>query len=291
MPRLLLGGSLFLAVLCLAPARAQAPQTPAVEKPSENQTERLAALGKLWGAVKFFHPFLAYRDIDWDGALVTAIPRVKAARTPADYRMAIDGMLEVLGDPATRVEMMSAEPPPARAAPAPPADSTYFHVVDGYVVVDAASLTQAMARGAASPGQVQLQAEIGKATGVVLDCRFANAQPNDGQSFFLNTFLTGLLPMIVEGSASLGTARYRLHNGYPPQQGNSSGATIVIRVDDAECDCRTGEGEEAPGVPRRRRHARDLGDLERSSGGWRGDRAHREGGDQRGRANDADPHA
>ena len=77
MPRLLLGGSLFLAVLCLAPARAQAPQTPAVEKPSENQTERLAALGKLWGAVKFFHPFLAYRDIDWDGALVKAIPRVK----------------------------------------------------------------------------------------------------------------------------------------------------------------------------------------------------------------------
>ena len=223
MPRLLLGGSLFLAVLCLAPARAQAPQTPAVEKPSENQTERLAALGKLWGAVKFFHPFLAYRDIDWDGALVKAIPRVKAARTPADYRMAIAGMLEVLGDPATRVEMMSAEPPPARAAPAPPADSTYFHVVDGYVVVDAASLTQAMARGAASPGQVQLQAEIDKATGVVLDCRFANAQPNNGQSFFLNTFLTGLLPMIVEGSASLGTARYRLHNGYPPQQGNSSG--------------------------------------------------------------------
>ena len=28
--------------------------------------ERLAALGKLWAAVKYFHPWLAYQDIDWD---------------------------------------------------------------------------------------------------------------------------------------------------------------------------------------------------------------------------------
>jgi len=29
--------------------------------------------------VKFFHPYLAYRNIDWDGALIAAIPKVKAA--------------------------------------------------------------------------------------------------------------------------------------------------------------------------------------------------------------------
>ncbi len=53
----------------------------------EYQTERLAALGRLWGAVKFFHPFLAYKEIDWDAALVKAIPSVKAARTPSEYRL------------------------------------------------------------------------------------------------------------------------------------------------------------------------------------------------------------
>ena len=28
--------------------------------------ERLAALGRLWVSIKYFHPWLAYRPIDWD---------------------------------------------------------------------------------------------------------------------------------------------------------------------------------------------------------------------------------
>jgi hypothetical protein len=37
---------------------------------------------KLWGAAKYFHPYLAYRDdIDWDAALVSAIPKVNAANS------------------------------------------------------------------------------------------------------------------------------------------------------------------------------------------------------------------
>jgi hypothetical protein len=42
--------------------------------------DRLIGIAKLWAAVKFFHPYLAYRDnIDWDAALIKAIPRVDAA--------------------------------------------------------------------------------------------------------------------------------------------------------------------------------------------------------------------
>lgn len=63
--------------------------------------ERLAGLCKLWGNVKYFHPFLAYKDIDWDTALVEAIPNVRAARTPAEYKGAIDSFIAVLGDPDT----------------------------------------------------------------------------------------------------------------------------------------------------------------------------------------------
>ena len=38
--------------------------------------DRLVALAKLWAAVKYFHPYLAYRDnIHWDAALVRAISR------------------------------------------------------------------------------------------------------------------------------------------------------------------------------------------------------------------------
>jgi C-terminal processing protease CtpA/Prc len=214
---------MFLVGLCLVTAHARTPQTNGSAQPSEYQIERLAALGRLWGAVKFFHPFLAYREIDWDGALVRAIPRVKAARTPAEHLAAINEMLDVLADPATRAEATTDEPSSAAAASRPRAEPGHFQIVDGYVVVSAAGLAEAMARGSAPAGQTSLQAEIAKARGVVLDCRFGGALSEDGQSYFLNTSLTGLLPLLVQGTVPLGTERYRLHNGYPPQQGSSSG--------------------------------------------------------------------
>ena len=49
--------------------------------------DRLVGVARLWAAVKYFHPYLAYRsDIDWDAALIKAIPLVTAARTPAAAR-------------------------------------------------------------------------------------------------------------------------------------------------------------------------------------------------------------
>jgi hypothetical protein len=73
--------------------------------PSESKrVERLVGLCKLWGAIKYFHPYLAYReDIDWDAALVAAIPQVSAAKDARDYASAVEGMLARLGDPVTRV--------------------------------------------------------------------------------------------------------------------------------------------------------------------------------------------
>jgi C-terminal processing protease CtpA/Prc len=224
MPRLFLCGSLFLASLCLV--RALGPAEQAAPQPLERaQIERLAGLARLWGAVKFFHPFLAYKDIDWDGALIKAIPSVKAARTPAEYRSAIDGMLEALADPVTTAEAAIVEVPPAPAASAPSAEPTYVHTVDGYVVITAVSWAQATARGisAGSAGQAQMMAEIAKAKGIVLDCRAGGVPPGRVPWFDLNTVLNGLLPTLLQGNVPLGSERYRLHSGYPPQQGTSSG--------------------------------------------------------------------
>ena len=80
--------------------------------PEAARVERLAALGKLWAAVKYFHPSLAYRDIDWDAALVAAWPKAAAATTSADYAEAVQSMLAVLGDPATRVLPAASSAPP-----------------------------------------------------------------------------------------------------------------------------------------------------------------------------------
>ncbi len=67
------------------------------EVPSEQ--DRLIATGRLWVTVKYFHPYLAYRkDIDWDKALVEALPNIRAAHTEGEYSSAVHAMLDRLDD-------------------------------------------------------------------------------------------------------------------------------------------------------------------------------------------------
>src|SRR5215470_5747121 len=103
---------LIMSLIAAAPALAQAPNA----EPEKVRIERLAALGRLWGVVNYFHPYLAYKEIDWDAALIAAIPKVSAAKSTEDYRAAIDGLLATLGDPAT---FTAVEPAPATVTPTP----------------------------------------------------------------------------------------------------------------------------------------------------------------------------
>src|ERR1044071_7657136 len=111
-----LPANLLAAVLLLALCAAAAAQPPA-QTADAARVERLVGLAKVWGAVKYFHPYLAYREIDWDKALVEAIPKVQAAKTPQGYQAALNRMLAALGHPSTRAEIE------AEAKPAPPAQS------------------------------------------------------------------------------------------------------------------------------------------------------------------------
>lgn len=89
------------------------------------QVERLAAVGRLWGKAKLFHPHLATRAIDWDGALIEALAKTREARSKEDFRAAVDGLLTALGDPQTfswaprnpsRRQPRAPRPPPATTA-------------------------------------------------------------------------------------------------------------------------------------------------------------------------------
>lgn len=208
---------LLLITLSVAPTTAQDESRPLL-------IERLAGLGRVWGAVKFFHPFLAYRPIDWDGALVRAIPKVKAARTPDEYRAAVDGMLQALEDPATVAEISVIAGSSSPRPPAPEEEATYFRVLDGYVVIKAIDWGRARAGNdtAAFAKQPQMLAEISRAKGIVIDCRYTGVL-SPALPFYLSAYLENTLPSVVQGAVTLGTERYRLHDGYAPQQGTTSG--------------------------------------------------------------------
>jgi C-terminal processing protease CtpA/Prc len=75
----------------------------ALAGPADSQTTRLAGLARVWGQVKYVHPAMAISRIDWDAALIRAIPATESAGTAEDYRRAISGLLAELQDPVTRV--------------------------------------------------------------------------------------------------------------------------------------------------------------------------------------------
>src|SRR5262249_10766830 len=192
---------------------------------SEYLTERLAALGRLWGAIKYFHPHLAYKDIDWDGALVRAIPQIKAARTPNEYRQAIGNLLQVLNDPATTIVPASIEGGDSASGPTTSKAPTYFRIIDERVVINISDWVKTRNNndGSAFARQQSMLAEIAKAKGIVVDCRYNGVPTNEAPPFYVRSYLDNVLPLLVQGPILLGTERYRIHNGYAPQRGNTSG--------------------------------------------------------------------
>jgi C-terminal processing protease CtpA/Prc len=71
--------------------------------PASASFARLIAAGKLWATIQHFHPHLAWSQIDWEAALIEAIPKIQAAVTREDFIKALQSMLSALNDPATIV--------------------------------------------------------------------------------------------------------------------------------------------------------------------------------------------
>jgi C-terminal processing protease CtpA/Prc len=101
---------LLIAILFANSALSEEPANTIADETL--RVERLAATAKLWAVVKYFHPYVAYRDIDWDGALLKAIPKINAAKNAAEYASAVGDMLDVLQDPLTRI--VKYPPPPGK---------------------------------------------------------------------------------------------------------------------------------------------------------------------------------
>ena len=67
------------------------------------ETDRLIAVAKTWATVKYLHPYLSDHPIDWDKALLDALPRIRSSQDNSEYKTAVGAMLSVLQDPLTRV--------------------------------------------------------------------------------------------------------------------------------------------------------------------------------------------
>jgi len=194
------------------------------QRPAESaRIDRLIGLAKLWAAVKFFHPYLAYRDnIDWDAALIRAIPKVDAARTPAEYSAAIESMLGELGDPATHV--LTAPSPAAAVNSSSSAERqpTFRRNPDGVLVVAMTNCSDFQDFYGTREKLRALKKEL--PTAVVFDLRPARtpSEPEQGMASY-GISGSGFAGVVSTVSLDMPGERRRMHVGYAPQDGTTSG--------------------------------------------------------------------
>ena len=186
--------------------------------------DRLVALAKLWAAVKYFHPYLAYRDnIDWDGALVRAIPKVDAARDRGEYSAAVEGLLNELGDPVTRV-LNIPTPMATNSSSLVERQPTFQKNADGVLVVAMTNYADFQDFVGTGEKLEALKKELPTARAVVFDLRPA-ATPSESEQGFASDAISesGVAGALTTVPLDMPGERRPMHIGYVPQDGTTSG--------------------------------------------------------------------
>jgi hypothetical protein len=222
-------------------------------EPLPEPGERLVGLARVWAKAKFFHPYLAYKDIDWDAALIAAIPKVEAATSVAEYSAAVQGMLAVLHDPVTRVLAAPASASPAAAAHP---DDWLSTVAPGIVKARVGSMVPYDSDLLALLQKSRrLQGEAAKANVLILDLRMPRAP--DAIMRFTFEQLEAAMPAIDDWP----TQRVLEHRGYRAQGRGSR---------------HRGRGAAETGGPPPRTDVRGQQDVRSRPRAWRAIRAQRQ---------------
>ena len=184
---------------------------------------RLAGLCRLWGAVKFFHPYVADRGIDWDRALIQVIPKVVRAQNRAEYAAAVRGMLSSLGDPNTRILNGISGNPPSRIRHEQREQPYLVWTEDSLAVIVANEYAQFVG-DENKPSQFEyLLSKTRGARGIVFDIRrrddFDPWFPEDAASSCVQDVILRALPGLLQSDIITPGTRHLMHRGYVPPEG------------------------------------------------------------------------
>ncbi len=203
-----------------AEVRLLSPSGPVSESSGGSlTTNRLAALAVLWGDVKYHHPALAFRsDIDWDSALLGAIPKVRKARSLEDFETSLQEMLDALDDPATRV-IRTADLPGEE--PGAGQSLTYERTADGVLVVKFGDY-HLLAGPDSQAALVKASAEMGSARALVLDVRTRRGLDPFGR-FWLSESVARFYSGLTRTPLGVAGELRRVFYGYSAPSAFSSG--------------------------------------------------------------------
>ena len=181
--------------------------------------ERLAGLAKLWGAIKFFHPYLAEQNIDWDSALVQTVPKVESAGSPEEYRQAIDYLLSFLHDPGTHTVGKPAaahsDPPAPGGAAQPYVRWTNDHVA----IVVSNDFGQFAGNFSKLPVIKKVLDEAIGGKGIVFDLRSHRNEVDEASEWWFVNQFTQAFPAVLDRELVEPAVRSRMYSGYPTEEG------------------------------------------------------------------------
>lgn len=190
-------------------AAAELPEAMAIPP----YVQRITDAVRLWSRVQWVHPALADGRIDWDRALLTSLPAFAAADSQTARAAALQSLLEPLNDPAVRVG--PAQPPTYVQAPAGPASA---EILPGGVVLVSVHRPGPDWQAGFPTLLAGLQSALTPAQAIIFDLRPAEA------SWYAPAGLVNrLLADIVDQPLVMPAARGRMHQGYRPQTGGTSG--------------------------------------------------------------------
>ncbi|WP_164011441.1 S41 family peptidase [Pyxidicoccus trucidator] len=210
-----------LALLAVSGAAAQQTKP---EEQERTRHQRLAALGELWGQVRYRHPWMLSRRIDWDAAFMNAVPKVEAARSTDEYAAAVQSMLDALEDPATKVK--SAQPP---ATLAPPTLRPVLGLEKDVVVLDLRNLTSSEGLQEFWGLRTRSRELFAKARAAIVDLRLRGFNPAEAWS--VSSAADQILPLFFEGELVVPGLRSTIHGGYKPQSGMDAPYTTAFTQD------------------------------------------------------------
>lgn len=156
---------------------------------------------RLWSAAKYTHPQLADGRIDWDKALVAAMPALLAAHSRSGTTRAVAALMAPLNDPSLRIH--AGDAPELVRRPAGTPELEWLPGAVALVHLHAGAPTPAQREG------------LDGARQVILDLRPA-LKERDGD---WEAALHGLLALLIDKPLLLPAERYRIASGPRPAQG------------------------------------------------------------------------
>jgi len=182
--------------------------------------KRLSSFCKLWGTLKYFHPYLAYRNLNWDSSFVACARDVESSTSSKDYQNAVQRLLMPLADPVTRILNFDSTSNPTEGDVTP----RWRFTTDSILVVTIDRYSDLTDMNGAVDKCRSLVKIIPTSRGIVFDCRSPKSLTEDESGNLGYVFRqSGLERNLSSSALRLPGQRAREHFGFTPHAGTTSG--------------------------------------------------------------------